>query len=86
MSIAIARREVPVPNTRRLLAERERIARALQRGTIHRLFGIGLTLQALSARGADPSVSKRLDECVRELDLAIFDLRGVVFKEEAGDA
>jgi signal transduction histidine kinase len=60
--------------------ERERIAQELNRYTIHRLFGIGLKLQALSASGPDSAISDHLDGCVHELDLAISDLRGLIFK------
>jgi len=63
-----------------LVAERERIARELHEFTVCRLFGIGLTLQALSLRSGDPAVSVHLNECVQELDLAISELRGLVFK------
>jgi signal transduction histidine kinase len=63
-----------------LVAERERIARELHKFTVYRLFGIGLTLQALSLKGGDPAVSVHLNECVQELDLAISELRGLVFK------
>jgi len=62
-----------------LAVERERIAQELNRYTIHRLFGIGLKLQALSARGSDSGISDHLDDCVRELDLAISDLRAHIF-------
>jgi signal transduction histidine kinase len=60
--------------------ERERIARELNRYTIHRLFGIGLKLQALSASDPDSGISDHIDDCVHELDLAISDLRGLIFK------
>jgi len=63
-----------------LAVERERIAQELNRCTIHRLFGIGLKLQAISAGGADSAISDHVDDCVRELDLAISDLRALVFK------
>jgi signal transduction histidine kinase len=66
-----------------LMAERERIARELNKFTVHRLFGIGLKLQALSSRDGDPAVCGHLDECVHELDLAILDLRGLVFNLDA---
>src|SRR5579872_5071655 len=85
MSLLIARREARAMTPQPLIAERDRIAHALQRVTIHRLFGIGLRLQALSLRSADSSVSEHLDECVRELDLAIADVRGVVFDEVSRD-
>ena len=62
-----------------LAVERERIAQELNRYTVHRLFGIGLKLQALSAGGPDTAISEHLDDCVRELDLAISDLRAHIF-------
>jgi signal transduction histidine kinase len=62
-----------------LAIERERIAQELNRYTVHRLFGIGLKLQALSASGPDSAISDHLDDCVRELDLAISDLRAHIF-------
>lgn len=68
-----------------LVEERERIARELHQFTVHRLFGIGLKLQALSARDGDPVLSGHLHQCVQELDLAISDLRGLVFNLEARD-
>jgi signal transduction histidine kinase len=62
-----------------LAAERQRIAQELQGHTIHRLFAIGLKLQALSSGREDAAISERLDSCVSELDVAISDLRAVVF-------
>jgi len=66
-----------------LIAERERIARELSKFTVYRLFGIGLKLQAASSRDGDPAVTWRLHECVQELDLAISDLRRLVFNLDA---
>jgi signal transduction histidine kinase len=62
-----------------LAAERQRIAQELQGHTIHRLFGIGLRLQALSSDRDDAAISDRLDACVNQLDLAISDLRALIF-------
>ena len=59
--------------------ERERIAQDLNRYTIHRLFGIGLKLQAIATTGRDPATSEQIEDCVHELDLAISDLRGLIF-------
>jgi signal transduction histidine kinase len=66
-----------------LIAERERIARELNKFTVHRLFGIGLKLQAASSRDGDPALTWRLHDCVHELDLAISDLRRLVFNLDA---
>jgi signal transduction histidine kinase len=60
--------------------ERERIARELNRYTIHRLFGIGLKLQSLAVSGPDSATPRHIDDCVRELDLAIVDLRKLIFE------
>jgi signal transduction histidine kinase len=65
--------------------ERERIAQELNRYAIHRLFGIGLKLQALSTSGSDSAISEHIDDCVHELDLAISDLRGLIFKSGPRD-
>ncbi|HXJ48360.1 MAG TPA: histidine kinase [Candidatus Acidoferrum sp.] len=62
-----------------LSVERDRIAQELNRYIVHRLFGVGLKLQALAIGGLDSAVSGRLDECVQELDLAIADLRARIF-------
>jgi signal transduction histidine kinase len=63
--------------------ERERIALELNRYVIHRLFGVGLKLQALAVSRPEPQISGHVEDCVRELDLAITDLREVVFKSGA---
>ena len=60
--------------------ERERIALELSRVTIHRLFGIGLKLQALALSRSDSAISDDLGDCVHELDGAITDIRGFIFK------
>jgi len=65
--------------------ERERIARELNRSTIHRLFGIGLKLQALAAHSSDCGISEPIDDCVHELDLAIWELRALIFKLDDGN-
>jgi signal transduction histidine kinase len=83
MSRSTGRGELPGIAQPVLMAERERIARELNKFTVHRLFGIGLKLQALSSWDGDPAVSGHLDECVHELDLAILDLRGLVFNLDA---
>lgn len=59
--------------------ERERIAQDLNRYTIHRLFGIGLKLQGLAVGSPGSATSEQIDDCVHELDLAISDLRRLIF-------
>jgi signal transduction histidine kinase len=62
-----------------LAAERQRIAEELQGRTIHRLFAIGLKLQAMSSDREDAEISNRVDACVNELDVTITDLRALIF-------
>ncbi len=69
-----------------VIAERERIAHSVRLGTIHRLFGVGLKLQAMSLKEPDPVIAHRLEDCMRELDTAIADLRAIVFDLEDGHA
>ena len=83
MSRSTGRSDLPGIAQPVLIAERERIARELNKLTVHRLFGIGLKLQAVSSRDVDPAVTWRLHDCVHELVLAISDLRRLVFNLEA---
>jgi signal transduction histidine kinase len=64
-----------------VLADRDRIARDLHDHVIQRLFATGLQLQGTLRRARDPEVQDRvaravhaLDETVREIRTAIFDL------------
>jgi signal transduction histidine kinase len=63
----------------RLADERQRIAHEIHRTTVHRLFAIGLKLQALSSASTDAAISDQLDTCVHDLDVAISDLRARIF-------
>lgn len=60
------------------IAERERIAQALLGGPVHRLFGIGIELQAIASITSDANASQRLQGSVGALDQAITDLRRYV--------
>ena len=64
-----------------VFADRDRIARDLHDQVIQRLFATGLQLQSVLRRSTDPDVQDRvrraveeLDETVREIRTAIFDL------------
>ncbi len=64
-----------------VFADRDRIARDLHDQVIQRLFATGLQLQGVLRRSSDPDVQRRvgqsvedLDETVREIRTAIFDL------------
>jgi signal transduction histidine kinase len=62
-----------------VLEDRERIARDMHDVVIQRLFATGLGLQSASRVAAHPYVQNRLAEAVDELDLAIKDIRRMIF-------
>jgi signal transduction histidine kinase len=65
--------------TLRLAQDRDRIANGMNDIVVHRLFSAGLCLQtALELIGNHPGAAK-VQEAVVELDLAIRDLRNVLF-------
>jgi hypothetical protein len=51
-------------------------------GLVHRMFGIGLTLESAAGLASGP-VSDRLQRAIRELDAAIRDVRTAVFTARA---
>ncbi len=62
-----------------LAQDRDRIAGGMNDLVVHRLFAAGLTLEmALGLMGDHPGAGK-VQEAVGELDLAIQDVRNVVF-------
>ena len=68
-----------------LYAERDRIARDLHDHVIQRLFAVGLSLQAVSARVAEPDVAQRLHQVVGQLDETVRDIRTTIFDLHTGD-
>ncbi|MBK8469657.1 MAG: GAF domain-containing protein [Candidatus Phosphoribacter sp.] len=62
-----------------VLEDRERIARDMHDVVIQRLFATGLGLQSASRVAGHPFVQGRLAEAVDELDLAIKDIRAMIF-------
>jgi hypothetical protein len=66
----------------------DRSATARERGlqSVHRLFGVGLRLQALSLTHDDPHLALHLERCVDELDLAARDVCALVAKIELEEA
>lgn len=62
-----------------VLEDRERIARDMHDVVIQRLFATGLGLQSASRVAGHPYVQSRLAEAVDELDLAIRDIRQMIF-------
>jgi signal transduction histidine kinase len=74
-----------------VFADRDRIARDLHDHVIQRLFATGLSLQSTVRRAGDPVVQQRiqqaveeLDQTVREIRTAIFDLHAAVGGAETG--
>ena len=62
-----------------VLAERERIAAELYGRTVHTFFRIGLQLNGVANRIDDPEIGRLLDECTRQLDDGISELRRLAF-------
>ncbi len=62
-----------------VLADRDRIARDLHDHVIQRLFATGLQLQSTLRRSADPAVHERLRHAVDELDQTVREIRTAIF-------
>jgi signal transduction histidine kinase len=68
-----------------LAQDRDRIAAGINDLVVHRLFAAGLTLEmALGLMGDHPGAGK-VHEAIGELDLAIRDVRNVVFDHHQPD-
>ncbi len=68
-----------------LVQDRDRIAGGMNDLVVHRLFAAGLALEtALGLMGGHPGAGK-VREAVGELDLAIRDVRNVVFDHQQPD-
>lgn len=63
----------------RMIDDRQQIAEDLRHGVIQRLFGLGLSLQALAPRAANADVCAALNDKVNEVDEIIRDVRSAVF-------
>lgn len=59
--------------------ERERIATELHDGVIQGLFAMGLNLQATALMIPDPTIQRRIEEVITQLDGSIRDLRNYIF-------
>lgn len=66
-----------------VLAERERIARAMVQGATKKLFGVSLNLQAARTLAETHQVSDRLEKAIEELDGVISGLRDDLFKKKS---
>ena len=62
-----------------VFADRDRIARDLHDHVIQRLFATGLQLQSTLRRSTDPAVQHRLQQAVEELDETVRQIRTAIF-------
>ncbi|CAN3128669.1 Response regulator [Mycobacterium sp. smrl_JER01] len=69
-----------------IVADRDRIARDLHDHVIQRLFAIGLSLQAVSARTHPGEVQQRLSGSVDDLQEVIHEIRTTIFDLHGGSA
>ena len=66
--------------TLRLAQDRDRLAEAMNDIVIHRVFSAGLTLEtALGLLNSRRSAAAKIQDALGELDLAIRDIRNVLF-------
>jgi signal transduction histidine kinase len=76
----------PAEMTLRLAQDRDRIAGALNDVVIHRFFSAGLALEtALGLLDGQRGAAGKVREALGELDLAIRDVRNVVFDHQQPD-
>jgi signal transduction histidine kinase len=59
--------------------DRDRIGRDLHDLVIQRLFAVGLGLESVARRSADPDLTARLEQAVDDLDGTIKDIRRTIF-------
>lgn len=62
-----------------LVSERERIGRDLHDVVLQHLYGMGLSVQALATRSADPAAQAELEAVIDETDKIISEVRTIVF-------
>ncbi len=76
----------PAEVTLRLAQDRDRIAMALNDIVIHRVFSAGLALEtALGLLDGRPGAAGKIQYALGELDLAIRDVRNVLFDQHQPD-
>ena len=69
----------------RLVEDRERIAEGLNDLLVYRLFSAGLSLQAALGMLRDHPAAGRIWDAVNDVDLAVRDLRSILFDQPAPD-
>ncbi len=62
-----------------LFEDRDRIGRDLHDLVIQRLFAVGLSLQSINGKVADPDAGARISAAVEDLDVTIKDIRRSIF-------
>ena len=62
-----------------VFADRDRIARDLHDHVIQRLFATGLQLQSTLRRSTDPAVQRQIQQRVEELDETVREIRTAIF-------
>jgi two-component system, NarL family, sensor histidine kinase DevS len=70
----------------RLAHDRDRIAEGMNDIPVHRLFSAGLCLEAALGLMGDHPAAGKVQDAVGELDLAIADIRTVVFDHRQPDS
>lgn len=76
----------PAEVARYLTEDRDRMAQDLNDAVIHRLFAAGLDLQAALGLVGDHKVAARIHHAIGELDRAIRDFRGTLFRSRPAAA
>ena len=69
----------------RLVQDRDRIAEGMNHLVVYRLFAAGLALETALELIGDHSGAGKVHEAIGELDLAIRDVRNVVFDHRQSD-
>ena len=68
-----------------LVQDRDRIAAGMNDLVVHRLFATGLALETVLGLMGDHPGARKVQEAIGELDLAIRDVRNVVFDHQQPD-
>jgi len=71
--------------TLRLAPDRDQIAQGINDIVVRRLFTAGLALEAVAALMGDHHAAGKVQEAISELDLAVRDLRDMVFDHHRPD-
>ena len=75
----------PAEMTLRLAQDRDQIATGMNDIVVSRLFAAGLALEAVAGPIGDHRAAGKVQEAISELDLAVRDLRDMVFDHHRPD-